>query len=56
MDHGPLLATIGWIYDRILSMLPHRAPLTLIDLTPSAGGPDWQPNVKEELRLTVPGR
>ena len=25
---------IGWIYDRILSMLPHRAPLTLIDLTP----------------------
>jgi two-component system, OmpR family, sensor histidine kinase ChvG len=55
VDHGPLLAMIGWIYDRILSMLPHRAPLTLIDLTPSAGGPDWQPNVKEELRLNSSG-
>jgi two-component system sensor histidine kinase ChvG len=55
VDHGPLLATIGWVYDLVLSMLPHRAPLTLIDLTPSAGGPDWQPDVKEELRLNSSG-
>src|ERR1700722_9669072 len=55
VDHGPLLATIGWVYDLVLSMLPHRAPLTLIDLTPSAGGPDWQPDVKEELRLNGSG-
>jgi two-component system, OmpR family, sensor histidine kinase ChvG len=55
VDHGPMLAMIGWIYDRILSMLPHRAPQTLIDLAPSAGGPDWQPDVKEELRLNSSG-
>jgi len=55
VDHGPILAMIGWVYDRVLSMLPHRAPLTLIDLTSSAGGPDWQPDVKEELRLNSSG-
>ncbi len=55
VDHGPILATIGWLYDRVLSMLPHRAPLTLIDQGPSAGGADWQPDVKEELRLNSSG-
>jgi len=54
-DHGPVLATIGWIYDRVLSLLPHQAPSTLVDTTPSAGGPDWQPDVKEELRLNSAG-
>jgi two-component system sensor histidine kinase ChvG len=29
--------------------------MTMVDLTPSAGGPDWQPNVKEELRLSSAG-
>jgi len=55
VDHGPILATIGWIYDRVLSILPHQAPLTSIDLTASAGDPDWQPDVKEELRLNSSG-
>jgi two-component system sensor histidine kinase ChvG len=55
LDHGPALATIGWIYDRVLGFLPHAAPTTLVDTTPSAGGPDWQPNVKEELRLSSAG-
>ena len=55
VDHGPILLMIGWLYDRILTILPHQAPLTLIDLTPSAGGPDWQPDVKEELRLNSSG-
>jgi len=54
-DHGPVLATIGWIYDGVLSLLPHQAPLTMVDTTPSAGGPDWQPDVKEELRLNSAG-
>ncbi len=31
------------------------APTTLVDLTPTAGGPDWQPDVKEELRLNSAG-
>ncbi len=55
IDHGPVLGMIGWVYDRVLSLLPHPAPLTPVDSTPSAGGPDWQPDVKEELRLTSSG-
>src|SRR6195952_1348481 len=55
LDHGPVLRTIGWIYDRVLAWLPHSAPTTVVDLTPSAGGADWQPNVKEELRLNSAG-
>ncbi|WP_428489039.1 stimulus-sensing domain-containing protein [Rhodopila sp.] len=55
LDHGPVLRIIGWVYDRVLGFLPHTAPTTLVDTTPSAGGPDWQPNVKEELRLNSAG-
>jgi two-component system sensor histidine kinase ChvG len=55
LDHGPILATIGWIYDSVLGFLPHAAPATWVDTTPSAGGPDWQPDVKEELRLNSAG-
>src|SRR5271166_626711 len=54
-DHGPILRTIGWLYDQVLSWLPHQTPTTHVDLTPSAGGPDWQPDVKEELRLSSTG-
>jgi len=54
-DHGPVLETVGWLYDQVLSWLPHKAPTTRVDLTPSAGGPDWQPDVKEELRLSSAG-
>jgi two-component system sensor histidine kinase ChvG len=50
---GAFLGTIGWIYDRILALLPHETPQPLIvDITPGAPGLDWQPDVKEELRLT----
>jgi two-component system, OmpR family, sensor histidine kinase ChvG len=55
LKHGPALTTIGWIYDHVLGLLPHQPPTTLVDTTPSAGGPDWQPNVKEELRLNSAG-
>ncbi len=55
LDHGPILAMIGWIYDSVLGLLPHDAPTTVVDTTPSAGGPDWQPDVKEELRLNSAG-
>ncbi len=55
LDHGPLLGLVGRIYDKILSLLPHAAPTTLVDLTPNAGGADWQPDVKQELRLTSSG-
>jgi two-component system sensor histidine kinase ChvG len=55
LEHGRALATIGWVYDHVLGLLPHTAPTTLVDTTPSAGGPDWQPDVKEELRLNSAG-
>jgi two-component system, OmpR family, sensor histidine kinase ChvG len=55
LDHGPVLAMIGLIYDSVLGFLPHTAPTTVVDTTPQAGGPDWQPDVKEELRLTSAG-
>jgi two-component system, OmpR family, sensor histidine kinase ChvG len=53
VNRGPLLGTIGWIYDKILSLLPHEAPNSVeVDINPGAPGLDWQPDVKEELRLT----
>jgi two-component system, OmpR family, sensor histidine kinase ChvG len=54
-NYGPILAMIGWIYDHVLALLPHSVPTTLVDITPTAGGPDWQPDVKEELRLNSAG-
>jgi two-component system sensor histidine kinase ChvG len=55
LDHGPFFRAIGTIYDWALALLPHQAPMTLVDLTPTAGGPEWQPDVKEELRLDSAG-
>ena len=55
-ERGPLLTTITALYDTVLSWLPHRPALPQMDLTPSAGGPEWQPDVKEELRLSSSGK
>jgi two-component system sensor histidine kinase ChvG len=53
VDRGALLGTIGWLYDKILSILPHERPNPVtVDIDPGAAGLDWQPDVKEELRLT----
>ena len=49
---GRLVGTIGRIYDQILAFLPHSNQIPLLDTGPSAAGPDWQPDVKEEVRLT----
>ena len=54
-DRGTLLSRVGRIYDFILSLLPHSGPITTVDVTPGARGPDWQPDVKEELRLESAG-
>jgi len=52
VERGPVLGTIGWLYDRVLGLLPHERPVPLVvDMNPSAPGLDWQPDVKEELRL-----
>jgi two-component system sensor histidine kinase ChvG len=51
---GRFLGIVGSIYDRILSWLPHTDSRTLLDTSPTAAGVDWQPDVKEELRLSGP--
>ena len=52
VERGALLGTIGTIYDQLLALLPHPGGGPLLDTGPQAVGPEWQPDVKEELRLT----
>ena len=51
LNRGPVLGAISWLYDRVLSLMPQKRP-TLADLTPGGAGLEWQPDVKEELRLS----
>ena len=46
------LGTIGAVYDKLMSLLPHKGPGPYVEVSPNAAGIDWQPNVKEELRMT----
>jgi two-component system sensor histidine kinase ChvG len=52
VTRGPVLGTIGRIYDQILALLPHGGQVPLLDTNATAAGADWQPDVREELRLT----
>jgi two-component system sensor histidine kinase ChvG len=57
VEHGPFVGAIGWIYDKVLAVLPHETPTPLVvDMTPGAAGLEWQPDVKEELRLNSSGQ
>ena len=57
VDRGELLGTIGRVYDKVLALLPHQTPTPLVvDVTPGAPGLDWQPDVKEEVKLDSPGQ
>src|SRR6185437_1679148 len=51
VTHGAVLGAIGWVYDHVLALLPHKTP-NAIDLSPIGAGPEWQPDVKEEVRLS----
>ncbi len=51
VDRGTLGGTIGWAYDRILELLPHHSSDPVVETSPNAQGIDWQPDVKEELRI-----
>ena len=42
---------VSRIYDGVLALVPHSRAST-VALAPNAPGPDWQPDVREELRLT----
>jgi two-component system sensor histidine kinase ChvG len=52
VDRGPLLGAVAHTYDRVLAWLPHVGEAPVLDSGPSAAGPEWQPDVREELRLT----
>ena len=54
---GPAVGAISWLYDKLLNVLPRERPAPLVvDMTPGAGGLEWQPDVKEELRLDSAGQ
>jgi two-component system sensor histidine kinase ChvG len=55
INRGLVLSFVGQVYDYVLSLLPHNGPVATVDITPGARGPDWQPDVKEELRLQSAG-
>ena len=48
---SPVLGIVSRVYDDVLAVLPHTRATT-VELSPNAPGPDWQPDVREELRLT----
>ena len=50
-ERGKLEGTVQAFYDAILSFLPHGQETATVDIGPSAAGPDWQPDVKAELKL-----
>jgi len=52
VDRGRVIGTIGSIYDRLLAMVPHKTMGPTVELSPNAAGAEWQPDVKEELRMT----
>ncbi len=52
INRGAIVGTIEAIYDRLLDWLPGSARRTRLDISPTAAGPDWQPDVKEEIRLS----
>ena len=52
VERGALLGTIGSIYDRLLSILPRPAHGPVVEVSPNGAGAEWQPNVREELRMT----
>ncbi len=51
-DRGQLVGAIGRIYDSVLAWLPHNDNFPTLDTGPSAAGPEWQPDVRQEVRLT----
>ncbi len=52
VERGPFAGAVGRAYDQVLAWLPHWTGGPLLDTGPQAAGLDWQPDVKEELRLT----
>ncbi len=50
-NRGLLIGLVGDVYDWMLSLLPHKRG-TNVEFAPGPAGADWQPDVREEIRLT----
>ena len=50
VERGQMVGAIGRAYDSVLGLFPH--PDARLDSGPGAAGPDWQPDVKEEVKLS----
>ena len=51
VDRGEVLGAIGRVYDSVLAWFPHEGEVPVLDSGPSAAGADWQPDMREQLRL-----
>jgi two-component system sensor histidine kinase ChvG len=47
---GPFLGWMGAMYDQLMAWLPQRQSVQVVEVHPGPGI-DWQPDVKEELRM-----
>ena len=47
-----VMGTVGAIYDKLTSVLPRKSEDPFVEISPDAAGIDWQPDVKEELRIS----
>ncbi len=49
---SPIMDTVGAVYDKLMSVLPRKSQGPFVEVSSNGAGIDWQPNVKEELRMT----
>jgi len=47
-----VMGTVGAVYDKLMSLLPGKTQGPFVEISANAAGIDWQPDVKEELRMT----
>ena len=44
VERGQIVGAVGWVYDKVMAVLPHETPSpVIVDTTSGAGGPEWQP-------------
>ena len=51
-ERGRLQAVVATVYDKLLSVLPRKTQGPIVEVSPDAAGAEWQPDVREELRMT----
>ncbi len=50
VDRGAFSGVVGRFSDWVMNQLPHRRSATT-EISPAGAGADWQPDVREEIRL-----